>query len=150
MSACAAYAVNRWLLKPHFAVGAFMSGQFNDCLLIPAALPLVLWLQRLLRLRTHDRFPTAGEIFTHLCVWAFIAEYAGPLLTHHGTADWLDVLAYFLGAIPCYVLWRRLEIPCSGARSPVTPRHGAPEKMAHPLQRRSPAREAKEPPAAPA
>lgn len=92
-----------------------MRGHFNDLLLIPAALPLVLWLQRLLRLRAHDRLPTAGEIFTHLAVWAFIAEGAGPFLTHHGTADWLDVLAYFLGAIACYVLWRRREIPCSRA-----------------------------------
>jgi hypothetical protein len=115
VAACAAYAVNRWLLKPHFAMGSFMRGHFNDCLLIPAALPVVLWLQRLLRLRMHDGMPTAGEIFMHVAVWAFIAEGAGPFLAHHGTADWLDVLAYFLGAIASYVLWRRREIPCSGA-----------------------------------
>lgn len=116
--ACAAYAVNRWVLEPHFTMGAmgpFMRGHFADCLLIPAALPPVLWLQRRLGLRTHDDMPRAGEIFLHLAVWAFIAEGAGPFLTHHGTADWRDVLAYSAGAAACYVLWRRREMPCREA-----------------------------------
>ena len=110
--------MNRWLLKPHFTMGAmgpFMRGQFNDCLLIPAALPLVLWLQRRLGLRTHDGVPTGGEILLHLAVWAFIAEGAGPWLTHHGTADWRDVIAYSAGAAACYVLWHRREMPCREA-----------------------------------
>ena len=112
ITACAAYAVNRWLLKPHFAMGSFMRGHFADVLLIPAALPLVLWLQRRLGLRTHDGPPGGGEILLHLAVWAFIAEGAGPFLTHRGTADWRDVLAYSAGGAVCYVLWRRREIPC--------------------------------------
>ena len=105
IAACIAYAVNRWLLKPHFAMGPFMRGHFADCLLIPAALPLVLWLQRRLGLRSHDAMPTGGEILLHLAVWTFIAEGAGPWLTHHGTADWRDVLAYAAGAAASYVLW---------------------------------------------
>ena len=105
IAACTAYAVNRWLLKPHFAMGPFMRGHFADCLLIPAALPLVLWIQRRLGLRTHDGMPDGGEIFLHLAVWAFIAEGIGPWLTHHGTADWWDVASYFGGAAVCYVLW---------------------------------------------
>ncbi len=149
VTACAAYVVNRWLLKPHFAMGPFMRGHFNDCLLIPAALPLVLWLQRLMRLRAHDGHPTANEIFLHLAVWAFIAECAGPFLAHRGTADWRDLPAYFLGAIASHVLWRRREIPCSRARSPVTPPNDAPEKMAHFLPWRSPPRKAQEPPVVP-
>ena len=112
---CAAYAVNRWVLKPHFAMGPFMRGHFDDVLLIPAALPLVLWLQRRLGLRTHDDIPRAGEILLHLAVWAFIAEGAGPWLTHHGTADWRDVIAYSAGAAVCYVLWRWREMPCGKA-----------------------------------
>jgi len=133
LAACAAYAVNRWLLKPHFAMGPFMRGHFADCLLIPAALPLVLWLQRVLGLRTHDRAPTGGETFMHLAIWAFIAEGAGPLLTHHGTADWWDVLSYSAGAAVCYVLWRRRELPCRRAGSHLTPSPDAPKNMARPL-----------------
>jgi hypothetical protein len=133
LAACAAYAANRWLLKPHFAMGPFMRGHFADCLLIPAALPLVLWLQRKLGLRTHDSMPTGGEILLHLAIWAFITEGAGPWLTRHGTADWRDVLAYSAGAAACYVLWRWREIPCRAAQTPVTPSTDAPHKMARPL-----------------
>ncbi len=150
LAACAAYALNRWLLKPHFAMGAmgpFMRGHFNDCLLIPAALPLVLWLQRRLALRTHDGAPTGGEIFLHLAIWAFIAEGAGPFLTHHGTADWRDVLSYSAGAAVSYVLWSRREIPCRRAGTTLTASSDVPLKTAHPLSRRSPARMGMEPPA---
>jgi hypothetical protein len=112
LAACAAYAANRWLLKPFFAAGPFMHGHFADMLLIPAALPLVLWLQRRLGWRVHDGPPGAGEVILHLAVWSFVAEIAGPLLTHRGTADWLDVAAYFSGAAACYVCWTRVEIPC--------------------------------------
>lgn len=106
LAACAAYAVNRWLLKPHLPLGPFMRGHFADCLLIPAALPLVLWLQRRLGLRTHDGFPALGEILLHLALWAFIAEGAGPYLTHHGTADWWDVAAYSAGAAASCLWWK--------------------------------------------
>ncbi len=112
MVSCAAYALNRWLLKPHFALGPFMRGHFADCLLIPAALPLVLWMQRRLGLRTRDVMPTLGEISLHLVVWALIAEGIGPWLTHHGTPDWWDVACYTAGAAICYVWWHRREIPC--------------------------------------
>ncbi len=133
LAACAAYAANRWLLKPHFALGPFMRGHFADFLLIPAALPLVIWLQRRFTLRRHDRMPTGGEILLHLAIWAFIAEAVGPFLTHRGTADWWDVAAYSAGAAACYVFWRWRENPCRGARTPVTPSPDAPQKMARPL-----------------
>lgn len=133
LAACAAYGANRWLLKPFFALGPFMRGHFNDLLLIPAALPLVLWLHRRLGWRTHDAPPTVGEIALHLAVWAFIAEGAGPWLTHHGTADWRDVLAYSAGAAACYVFWRWREIACGARRTPVTPLPDAQPKIARPL-----------------
>ena len=133
LAACAAYAVNRWLLRPHFALGPFMRGHFNDCLLIPAALPLVLWLQRRLGLRTHDGRPTGGEILLHLAIWAFIAEGAGPWLTHHGTADWWDVAAYSAGAAACSVFWHWREIACGARRTLVTPSTVAQPKIARPL-----------------
>ena len=148
LAACAAYGVNRWLLKPFLAMGPFMCGHFNDLFLIPAALPLVLWLQRRLGWRTHDATPTGGEIALHLAVWAFIAEGAGPWLTHRGTADWWDVVAYTAGAGACYVLWRRREMPCEPGPIPVSTNSDAPGKMARPLPRQSLARSRSEPPAA--
>jgi hypothetical protein len=126
ITACAAYAANRWLLKPHLTMGPFMRGHFADCLLIPAALPLVLWIQRRLGLRTHDGMPTGGEILLHLAVWALIAEGLGPWLTHRGTADWRDLACYSAGAALCYVLWHRREIPCRATGTLVIPSTDAP------------------------
>lgn len=98
-----------------------MRGHFNDLLLIPAALPLVLWIQRRLGLRTHDGPPTGKEIVLHLAVWSFIAEGAGPFLTNRGTADWRDIVAYSCGAAVCYVFWQGRKIPCDLARTLLPP-----------------------------
>ena len=148
LAACAAYGANRWLLKPLFAMGPFMRGHFNDLFLIPAALPLVLWLQRRLGWRTHDAQPTGWEIILHLAVWAFIAEGAGPWLTHHGTADRWDVVAYSVGAAACYVLWRRRELPCEQGLIPVSTDLDALGNTVRPLPCQSLARARSEPPAA--
>jgi len=98
------YAINRWALKPWVHHG-FWHDHFNDLLLIPAALPLVLWLQRRLKLRLHDRPPTWPEIALHLVVWTAICEWIGPRFYHHATADWRDVAAYTAGAIAAGLWW---------------------------------------------
>ncbi len=103
--ACAAYVLNRWLLKPGFDA-AFLHGTFNDLLLIPAALPWVLWVQHKLGWRPSKTFPTPGEIVGHLLVWSVIAEGIMPLLNPRFTADWWDVVAYAAGAAVAAVLWR--------------------------------------------
>ena len=100
------YALNRWLLKPLF-LSPFLHGYFNDLLLCPAALPLVLWLQRLTGLRQHDLPPTGLEISLHLVVWSVICEFIGPHWLHHGTADVWDVAAYTAGAIAAGFWWNR-------------------------------------------
>src|SRR3954469_25552592 len=93
---CAAYAVNRWALKPH-SHSAFLHGYFNDLLLIPCALPLALWIQRRCGARGHDEFPSAGEVLFHLTIWSVLFEVIGPRLMLHATGDALDVLAYSAG-----------------------------------------------------
>ena len=110
--ACGLYALNRWVLKPALPSWAFLHRHLNDVLLIPAALPLVLWLHRQLGLRGHDEPPSVGEIAGHCAVWAFIAEGLGPWWLHRGTADGWDVLAYAAGAFLSYVWWWCGKIPC--------------------------------------
>lgn len=105
MAACLLYAVNRWFVLPHRG-GAFLHGQFNDLLLIPAALPVVLWLQRLLRLREHDRPPLWSEIVIHLVVWSILFEGIGPLLLPV-TGDLLDLVAYAAGGVVSGFWWNR-------------------------------------------
>lgn len=109
--ACVAYAVNRWGIKPHLGAGIFHD-HFNDLWLIPAALPLVLWLQRICRLRTHDAFPTLWEISLHLGLWSVLFEVIGPRVAPV-TGDWKDVAAYALGAGVAWIWWSRLATKAS-------------------------------------
>jgi hypothetical protein len=98
------YVANRWVVKPHVA-SPFFHGQFDDLLLIPCALPLVLWLQRRLRLRLHDRSPTGKEILFHLVVWTILFEVLGPHLMRV-TGDPRDAVAYAAGAAVAWLWWR--------------------------------------------
>ncbi|MFO1514447.1 MAG: hypothetical protein U1F83_16325 [Verrucomicrobiota bacterium] len=100
---CLAYAINRWLIKPHVHGGLFHS-YFNDFWLIPCALPPVLWLHRRLGLRAHDAAPQFSEVAAHLAFWSLLFEWIGPRLMPHTTGDIGDVVAYGLGAA-CAGLW---------------------------------------------
>ena len=103
--ACACYATNRWLV-PFALKGLFLRGYFADCLLIPAALPLMLWVQRRLGLRTDDHRPRWGEIFLHLVVWSVAAEVVAPHLFARATGDSWDVAAYASGAFLSGLIWQ--------------------------------------------
>ncbi|MBS0657176.1 MAG: hypothetical protein JSR82_02870 [Verrucomicrobia bacterium] len=103
--ACAAYALNRWALKPHVP-SAFLHSHFNDLWLIPAALPLILWLQRRTGLRLDDAAPRWSEIVFHLVIWSVIAEAIAPCFLKV-TGDPLDVLAYTAGALAAGIWWNR-------------------------------------------
>jgi hypothetical protein len=105
--ACAAYALNRWLLAPHSA-SLFLHGYFNDLLLIPAALPLLLWVQRKLDLRPHDAPPSFAEVFLHLVIWTIICEVIGPRMFHHSVGDPFDALAYAAGGLVAWVWWNQV------------------------------------------
>ncbi|MCC5022584.1 MAG: hypothetical protein J6386_07205 [Candidatus Synoicihabitans palmerolidicus] len=106
LSAIAFYALNRWGLKPQVH-GGILHDHFNDVLLIPAALPLVLGVQRLLKWRDQDGPPTPGEITLHLVIWSFLCEVAGPRFVDHATADWWDVVAYLTGGLLAGLWWQR-------------------------------------------
>ena len=108
VAACALYALNRFVIKPHVGPGFFHS-HFNDLLLIPAALPFLLWIYRILGWR-HDAAPDAREVAWHTVLWAAICEGVGPLVfSRYGTADWLDVVAYAAGAAVAWMIWSRRE-----------------------------------------
>ena len=103
--ACGLYVLNRFWLKRHVG-GPFLQGQFNDLLLIPAALPLLLWLQRRVGVRHDDLRPRWSEITLHLVVWSFAAELVAPHVFAHATGDWRDVAAYSVGAIFAGCWWQ--------------------------------------------
>jgi hypothetical protein len=100
------YALNRLCVAPLCGAAVpFLTSYFGDVLLIPCALPVLLWLQRLARLRTHDLPPTPGEIVSTLALWAVLFEVAFPHFAGHGVSDPLDVLAYATGALLASFAW---------------------------------------------
>jgi hypothetical protein len=115
---CVAYAVNRFVIKPHTHT-LFFDGYFNDLLLIPCALPIVLLLQRWFGLRLGNAFPGAREILWHLVLWSVLFEWAGPWLMPRAVGDPVDVLAYALGAAMAWAWWARaadracVKSPCA-------------------------------------
>jgi len=105
---CFLYALNRWAIKPNLPIDeSFMRGHFNDLLLIPCALPPLLYLHRKFRLRKVDIPPTALEVGLHLVVWSLVCEAVGPAFVAGTTADPWDVVAYGVGAVVSWVVWNR-------------------------------------------
>jgi hypothetical protein len=105
VACCVLYALNRWILKPHIA-SVFLHGYFNDVLLIPCALPMMLWIQRQFGLRKTDAAPDAPEILFHLVIWSILFEWIGPHIMRV-TGDPLDAVAYTAGAIVAWLWWNR-------------------------------------------
>lgn len=98
--ALALYALNRWV----FDIQA-LRGWFADALLIPAAAPIYLWVERRLGLRPHDENPTLREIIFLLVVWTIAAEILAPILLTRCTADPLDAVAYAAGSLVSVAWW---------------------------------------------
>jgi hypothetical protein len=118
LAATAAYVLNRAWLAPRWGQDVpFLTAHFADLLLVPVALPLLLWLQRRTGLRTDDRLPSAAEIFTATAVWALLLEVVLPPLLGRGVADPRDVLAYFAGAVVAWGCWARSTSARPGAPS---------------------------------
>jgi hypothetical protein len=107
--ACSLYALNRWVLKPRIH-SHFLHDYFNDLLLIPCALPLLLASQRWVGLRSHDQLPTMGEISLYLVVWSILFEVIGPHIMPGTVGDPLDVVAYTFGALFSAVWWHRRRL----------------------------------------
>jgi hypothetical protein len=98
------YAVNRWAVKPHTHQW-FLNGYFNDLLLIPCALPCVLWLHRQMQIRGNDQPPSWREIGFHLAIWSVLFEIIGPHIMRHTTGDPLDIAAYVAGGLAAGLVW---------------------------------------------
>lgn len=105
LAACAGYALNRWLVPPAFK-GYFLRNYFADTLLIPAALPLMLWLHQQLGLRPAGARPRWSEILLHVAVWSVAAELIAPHLFARATGDPWDVAAYTGGALVSDLIWQ--------------------------------------------
>jgi hypothetical protein len=106
---CSLYVLNRWVIKPH-THNAFLLFHFNDLLLMPAALPVLLWMQRGLRLRNTDEPPTWNEIALYTVFWSILFEVIGPHLLRRATGDPWDVVVYVIGGIGAGLWWNRHKL----------------------------------------
>jgi hypothetical protein len=120
-----AYAVNRLVILPHLHgflhahgewLWPFLHSHFDDLLMMPVALPVVLWLQRLGGLRNHDRPPGWREMSAHCAVWSVMAKIIGPFWLHIGTADPWDILYFAAGGIAACFWWNRHAFTVSRVR----------------------------------
>lgn len=107
LSSSLLYGLNRFGIKPLTSTHSFFHHYFNDILLVPVVLPLVLWLHGKWKLRSISAFPSWKEITFHVILWSILIEGLFPLLFHHGTADFNDVIAYISGAIISGFIWCR-------------------------------------------
>lgn len=105
LAASVAYACNRWMVPVGWQ-STWWRGHVADLLLVPAGLPLWLWLERRLGWRTDDAMPRTREILFILLTWTAAAELAAPRLFARATGDPWDALAYLVGALAVTVWWR--------------------------------------------
>ncbi|MEO8680662.1 MAG: class I SAM-dependent methyltransferase, partial [Vicinamibacterales bacterium] len=102
---CAAYAINRWLLKT-LSPSPFLHSHFSDVWLVPCVLPLIVALHRRMGWRDEPGPPTWGEVVVHLMLWSVLFEGIGPHLSPRATGDVWDVACYALGGLAAVAWWR--------------------------------------------
>ena len=103
IAATALYVLQRWVFC-HPA----LRGWFSDVLFLPAAVPVFLWMERKLGLRTHDRIPSLTEVVGLFLVWSLAAEGIAPRLFQYCTADPMDIVAYAAGGLFALAWWNGL------------------------------------------
>jgi len=115
------YAVNRWYFKPHRIGGWFTEGYVNDLICLPLLLPMILYGQRLFRLRKHDGFPRLWEVLQHAVIFSIVFEIIIPRYpkVFTSTADPWDAVSYFVGGIAAWLVWRWAGVFASIPREPV-------------------------------
>lgn len=118
-TALGTYLINRLVVRPHLGgffhshlhwAWPFLHSHLDDLLLIPAALPVVLWFQKRTGLRQHDQPPGWREMFLHLAIWSFMCKIVGPFCLQVGVADPWDVLCFAGGGVAACLWWNRQEL----------------------------------------
>jgi hypothetical protein len=101
-----AYALNRFWWKQTFSAALpFLRGHLDDCLLIPAALPVLLWIFKQTGLRKSDAPPSLLEVLYWAAVWSVVFEGIFPMAFQRGVQDWRDVGSYLGGGLLAWLFW---------------------------------------------
>lgn len=110
VAAVALYVLNSVWWKPMTCdPTSFVHCYLGDVLCLPVCVPVTLWLQRRVGLRSDDRRPTPGELLLHWLLWTACFEWLGPqmpLLAPGAVSDPWDAVAYGIGGLVAAVVWR--------------------------------------------
>ena len=107
LTALAAYAVNRLLIKPNLHhYSPLFHGHLNDTLTAPVALPLYLLAYRWIGLRPDDQPPRWWEVALHVAVWNVFFKWFSPIVLHHGVADPTDAWCIAGGGLCAWAIWQ--------------------------------------------
>lgn len=103
------YFLNRCIVKP-LTIGKidFFHCYLNDLICIPFWIPIVLFLTRKIRLRTHDDPPDFYELSFFLLLWSYCFEVSGPLYgayLNYPVADPWDIAYYAFGCVIAGLYW---------------------------------------------
>lgn len=102
------YIFNKFLVAPFvLRENWFFHSYLNDLLLVPVALPLLLFALRKLGIRKDDNPPNISEVCAALVVWSIFFEYVGPYYFKKGTSDVLDVTFYCVGGLVSWAIWNK-------------------------------------------
>jgi len=101
------YPINRFYLKPHHIGGWFTHGYLNDVLCLPLFVPMILYVQHIVGLRRHVRFPSLWEIFQSWAAFVLVFQVITPRYpkVFITAGDPFDILAYLVGGIVAGIYW---------------------------------------------
>ena len=104
----ALYSINKSpFLKFGFLSCNFFTYYFNDLLLVPVLVPIILFCSKAFKLRNVYSPPMFLEIIVPVAIWSIAFELIGPFYFGKGTSDPLDVFVYCLGGLIGWLIWNQ-------------------------------------------
>jgi hypothetical protein len=109
LACLATYGINRLFIKPYLThlhhYSPFFHGHLDDTLTVPVALPIYLFVYRLIGFRPDDQLPRWWEVALHVAVWDVFFEWFGPHYLHHGAGDPIDSWCIAGGGLAAWIYW---------------------------------------------
>ncbi len=132
IAALGLYALNRFVLKPHHIGGWFTHGYLNDVLCLPLFVPIILYIEHVIRLRRHAGFPRVWETVQCWAAFALVFQVVIPRFpkTFIAAGDPWDILAYLAGGILAGCYWAMAARRARGPSNTI-PRARAPRAHPH-------------------
>ena len=87
----------------HFSLPTIINNYLNDLLYIPLVLGVIEFIIRRLKKNSSFKLPIGFVIFLAVS-YSFYFEYYLPKINPRYTADWIDLILYFVGAIAYFFI----------------------------------------------